>query len=306
MSEKPFRYRTPRFDSARWEGFPFRRGDIVINARSKSGTTWVQMICALLIFQTPELPAPLSELSPYLDWLTTPRAELYERLSAQEHRRFVKTHTPMDGIPLDSRVTYVVIARHPLDIAVSLYHHYGNVNHERILELIGEPASPVPRPAPRPLHEWLRSWIDHDGTPRERLESLAGVIWHLSDAWARRRQPNVVLMHYDDLSAELECEMRRLAALLGITVRDEVWPSLVKAATFEHMRANADRLVPGPSGVIKDSSAFFRQGTTGSARELLADTELAHYQARAAHLASPDFLAWLHGEIPSAQAQEAP
>ena len=295
MSEKPFRYRTPRFDSARWEGLPFRRGDIVISARSKSGTTWVQMICALLIFQTPELPAPLSEISPYVDWLITPRAELYDRLSAQEHRRFIKTHTPLDGIPLDSRATYVVIARHPLDIAVSLYHHYGNVNHERILELIGQPASPRPRPAPIPLHEWLLSWIDQDGRPRERLESLAGVIWHLSDAWDRRRQPNIVLVHYDDLSADLEGEMRRLAARLGITVRDEIWPSLVAAATFERMRASADRLVPGPPGVIKDSSAFFRQGTSGSGREQLTDIELAHYQARVAQLASPEFLAWLHG-----------
>ena len=61
------RYRSSAEDSGRWVGFPFRDGDIVISTRSKHGTTWVQMLCALLVFRTPELPAPLTELSPWLE-----------------------------------------------------------------------------------------------------------------------------------------------------------------------------------------------------------------------------------------------
>ena len=53
MAATPFRYQSPDEDSARWLGFPFRDGDIVISTRSKTGTTWVQMICALLIFGVP-------------------------------------------------------------------------------------------------------------------------------------------------------------------------------------------------------------------------------------------------------------
>ena len=45
----PQRYESDDEDSARWIGFPFRAGDIVISTRSKSGTTWMQMICALLV-----------------------------------------------------------------------------------------------------------------------------------------------------------------------------------------------------------------------------------------------------------------
>ena len=100
-------------------GFPFRDGDIVISTRSKHGTTWVQMICALLVFREADLPAPLPDLSPWLDWVGEPRDEVVARLEAQGHRRFVKTHTPLDGLPLDPRATYVVVARHPLDAAVS-------------------------------------------------------------------------------------------------------------------------------------------------------------------------------------------
>src|ERR671920_1326290 len=111
------RYRSPDEDSGRWDGFPFRDGDIVISTRSKSGTTWMQMICALLIFQTPHLPAPLPALSPWLDWLIVPREEVIDRLQAQQHRRFIKTHTPLDGIVLDPRATYIVAARHPPGMA---------------------------------------------------------------------------------------------------------------------------------------------------------------------------------------------
>ena len=112
------RYQSHDEDSARWLGFPFRDDDIVISTRSKTGTTWVQMICALLIFQQPRLPAPIAQLSPWLDHLIAPRQQVFAQLAAQEHRRFNKTHTPLDGVPLDARVTYLVTARHPLDVAV--------------------------------------------------------------------------------------------------------------------------------------------------------------------------------------------
>lgn len=254
----------------------------------------MQMICALLIFQTADLPAPLAELSPWVDWLVLPEAELFTRLAAQRHRRFVKTHTPLDGIPLDPRATYIVVARHPLDMAVSLYHQSGNIDRQRLGQLTGQPAPGSPSPPRRPLREWLLRWIDGDSDPRDQPDSLPGVMWHLADAWARRREPNIVLVHYEALEAGLGGEMRRLAQRLGISVRHHQWPGLLRAATFQQMRANADRLVPTPPGLLRDRAAFFRRGSSGAGRELLTPAELAHYHARTAQLAPPDLLAWLH------------
>jgi len=297
----PTRYRSEDEDSARWLDFPFREGDIVISTRSKSGTTWMQMICALLILRTPDLPAPLAESSPWLDWLIVPRDEVYARLAAQEHRRFIKTHTPLDGIPLDDRATYIVVARHPLDMAVSLYHQGDNLDRERLRQLTGQPAPDQPAndrpdPARTPVRDWLVSWIDRDVAPEDELDSLPGVMWHLSDAWARRDRPNIVLVHYADLLTDLEREMRRLAARLEITVPAKIWPALIEAATFERMRLRADRLAPDPSGVLRARGAFFRRGTSGAGRGLLTDEEMARYHARTAQLAPSDLLAWLHRE----------
>jgi aryl sulfotransferase len=293
VASQPFRYQSPEEDSARWLGFPFRDGDIVISTRSKTGTTWVQMICALLIFQTPELPVPLAELSPWLDHLIAPRGELYAQLAAQRHRRFIKTHTPLDGIPLDPRATYIVTARHPLDMAVSLYHQGGNIDRARVRRLTGQPEPPGPPRPPRPLREWLLRWIASDADPRADLDSLPGVMWHLTDAWARRGEPNVLLVHYDELSADLDGQLRRLARRLGIAVPDQAWPVLVGAATFEAMRGSADKLVP-TAGILKSNSAFFRRGTPGAGREVLSDEEMAGYRARVARLAPPDLVGWLH------------
>ena len=146
MADTPYRYQSPEEDSGRWRDFPFRDGDIVISTRSKTGTTWVQTICALLIFQTPEFPAPIAQLSPWLDHLVAPRDEVFARLAAQQHRRFIKTHTPLDGIPLDPRATYIVTGRHPLDTAVSLYHQGDNIDRAKVRALTGapEPARAAP------------------------------------------------------------------------------------------------------------------------------------------------------------------
>lgn len=286
MAVDPIRYRSSAEDSGRWVGFPFRDGDVVISTRSKHGTTWVQMICALLVFRTPDLPAPLPELSPWLDWLGAPQDEVVARLEAQDHRRFVKTHTPLDGLPLDPRATYVVVARHPLDAAVSLYHQGANLDRARIAELTGNPEV---RPDRVPLTEWLDGWVDADPAPQDELDGLPGVLHHVTDAWARRDEANIVLVHYADLLADLNGEMARLADVLELPPPT---PDLVAAARFDAMRERADDLAPDAGGILRDRHAFFRQG--GSSRDDLPTDLVARYEARAAALAPPDLLTWLH------------
>src|SRR5690349_5042298 len=128
MDEPRRRYRSVIHDSARWDGFRFREGDIVISTAPKCGTTWLQMMCGLLIFQDASFDRPLAEISPWLDIVSRPRAQVHALLDAQRHRRFIKTHTPLDGLPLDDRVTYVCVGRDPRDVGVSWDNHWANAN----------------------------------------------------------------------------------------------------------------------------------------------------------------------------------
>ena len=47
---------------------------------------------------------------------------------------------------------------------------------------------------------------------------------------------------------------------------------------------------------MKDPAAFVRRGYSGAGRETLSPAELERYYARAARLAPPDLLSWLHRE----------
>ncbi len=110
-------------------------------------------------------------------------------------------------------------------------------------------------------------------------------------------EPNVILVHYDDLVRDLDGEMRRIAGRLGEAAPDDDrWAELVRAATFERMRGRAGWLVPDRAGVLKDAHAFFRRGGSGAGREVLGPDGVARYQQRAAELAPADLLAWLDRE----------
>jgi hypothetical protein len=259
--------------------FPFRQGDIIISAAPKSGTTWVQMICALLIFQTPDLAVSIQELSPWLDNRKITRAALFAQLAAQEHRRFVKTHVPLDKMTIDSRATYIGVARHPLDSALSFHHQ---------IEMIrGETKKPTP-----PIREQLLKFINAEESRRD--EPISRQMKILIGAWARRGEPNVALVRYEDLCADLEGQMRSLAARLDITVPETTWPSLVKAASFDQMRASADRIQPLDE--LENPADFFWKGKTGAGRALLTNAESARYYERVAQLAPTELIQWVHRE----------
>ena len=278
-------------DNRRWLGFTLRDGDVVVSTRSKHGTTWVQMLCLQLVLQGADLPGPLGEVAPWVDWRGEPLADLDARLARQPHRRVLKTHTPLDGVPIDPRATYVVVGRHPLDAAASLYHQADNIDRDRVAQLMGE-APPPPRP-PRPSEaDWVRAWASDESTTEKWQDSPAGVLHHLSDAWARAGHQPVLLLHYADLLAQPAVEVRRLATALSLDVTDGEVARVVDASGFQRMRARAGTLAPG-GGTFKDPAAFFRSGGATRGRDLLGLAEQEAFESRCHTLAPSPVVDWL-------------
>lgn len=242
----------------------------------------MQQICLSMAHGSASLPAPLGVLSPWVDWLVEPEETLFARLEAQPVRRVLKTHTPLDGVVLDPRAAYVVVVRDPLDMAVSLYHQGDNLDRQRLAELTGTPAGP--RSARPALSDWLARWIRADADPTKSMDSLAGVVHHAADAWARHDDRHVLVVRYEELVTDLEGRMRWLADRLGYEVAPDAWPSLVEGATFASMRASAPDRVPDVRGVLKDPAHFFRRGAPGAGREVLDAGDVAVYEKRVGQL----------------------
>jgi hypothetical protein len=128
-----------------------------------------------MIFQSAELRAPLADLSPWPDWLVLPLDEVLRGLRGNGIGGSSRRTRPLDGLPLDRRVRYIVAARRPLDAAVSMYHQAENLNRRRLRQLIGE-SQPAGQARPRPpLRDWLLSWIDGQADLRQHLDSLPWV-----------------------------------------------------------------------------------------------------------------------------------
>ena len=291
------RYKNMIMDSGRWSDFEPRDGDIIVCSPYKAGTTWTRMICALLIFQQPELEQPLTKYSPWLDMRIEPVHDVLGLYARQEHRRFIKTHTPLDGLPYFENAVYLCVARDPLDMFMSMLNQLLNADpaaQERLAKNAGNAPGPPPD-MPKDVHGMFDKWVD-EGT--FEWESDGWPYWsafhHTRTFWKHRALPNLHFLHYADLSDDLAGEMRRVARLLDIEVRQDRWSGLVEAASFDSMKSNADRLAPGVDHKLwRDNSRFFNKGTSGQWRDVLRDDAVARYRDTMNERYDPTMVRWV-------------
>ena len=291
------RYQSMVSDSARWSKFEHRPGDIVISTPPKCGTTLTQMMCALLIFDGPEFPGRLDDLSPWLDMNTRSDDEVLAEVDAQTRRRFIKTHTPLDGIPEWPDGTYVAVARDPRDVFVSWEHHVANMDVERFLTAVDgavgfDTVAAFVTETPPTVEERFDRWLVVDDT--QSSMSLASVAGHVRVSWERRDDPNVELLHFDEMRSDRAATMSRLARAFGLDLTPERIDELAEAASLDRMRARADELAPNTKQIFSDPARFFRSGTGGDWRELMTPDHETIYWERIAELTSPELSDWLH------------
>ena len=280
------RYHGVFADSARWGRFTLRSRDVVITTPSKSGTTWMQGIVGMLLHNSTDLGVPISELSPWLDMKLRTDEEVFALLDDQTGRRFIKTHTPLDGVPRRDDVTYIAVIRHPLDVALSDRDHAENMDAERAFALLrtasGEPEHWHREDAPDDPAEYLRWFIDNTIEPTgSGPYGLADYANQIRTYWDAREDPHVHLFHYGDLWADLDGEMRRVAEALDVAVDPRSWPTFVDAATLDSMRSRAQLTAPEAHlGVWRSPERFFRTGGTRDWASLLTEEDLAHFDDR--------------------------
>ncbi|PJE98287.1 sulfotransferase [Streptomyces carminius] len=289
-------YRSFLTDSTYWDSYRPRPGDIVISTPAKAGTTWAQRIASVLVFRSTRLPGPLAEVSPWLDCAFVPLEQTLGLLEGQEHRRFIKTHLPMDALPVHPEVSYLVVGRDLRDTALSTHNHA--LGTSRVPFPPGPAGDDVHTPGhpaiPEDVREFWRAYFTRSAFPWESDgRPFNSPTHHLESWWHHRDEPNVLLLHYQDMLDDLDGQMRRVSAFLDIPVDEDLWPELVEACTFSDMRADRRQIFgDGATGAVVSSFQFFHKGRSGQWHGVVTEEDLALYRAAMRRLPA-DLRTWL-------------
>jgi aryl sulfotransferase len=280
-------YRSAISDNRRWARFDPRPGDVFVCTPPKCGTTWTQTIVHSLMWPEGDGPVPVMTVGPWLDAEFNPLDEVLARLAAQTHRRQIKTHTPADGIPFFDHSKYIFVARDGRDAFMSFCNHRANMKRDIVASVneraLAEGLPPMP-PWDGDVHGFFAQWV------------AAGALFHhVLTFWQRRDAPNLLLVHYNDLKADLAGEMRRIADFLELRVPESRWPAVVERCSFAAMKARGDQI--GTFHLFEGGSqSFLFKGSNGRWRDVLTPDELARYAKRVAEVLPAEAADWLeHG-----------
>jgi aryl sulfotransferase len=281
-------------NSTAWDRFKFRDDDIVIATYAKSGTTWTQQIVGQLIFNGAE-GVDTSHMSPWVDLRIMP-PQAFDALEAQTHRRFVKTHLPVDALVFSPKAKYLYLGRDGRDALWSLYNHHRMANDQWYGALNNTPGLVGPRieRPPESVHDYYRQWFEGDGAP----------FWsyweNVRSWWAVRDLPNVKLLHYNDMKADLPGSIRSIADFLEIPIDERSFGAIVEHCTFDYMKSHADQVAPlGGSLWEGGGKTFIYKGTNGRWKDTLTNEDNKAYERRAVAELGPDAAAWLSGRPPN-------
>ena len=260
----------------RWATYEPRRGDIIVCTPSKSGTTWTQAILAMLLHRGPDLPMKLPVLSPWIDAdLGIPESEVRAALEAQNGRRVVKTHTPLDGFPVWDGVTVVTVYRHPLDVFFSLRKHYENMT-------IARDGDPMLWPLQDSIGSFLSGKLDREDYSSKTLEAVA---CHYIKTLETNRTLRPALLHYSDMVADSRNAVVRLAQIAEVDADDALIEAIVDATSFASMKVKAADFAPaGGTGLFRSDGNFFASGQSRKWLGKIEQHQLDHYKNRLAEL----------------------
>jgi aryl sulfotransferase len=276
-------------DSTVWNDFKFRDDDIVIASYAKSGTTWLQQIIAQLLFDGEE-DLGVAEMSPWLEFRITPARIKLARLEAQTHRRFVKTHLPVDALVFCEQAKYIYIGRDGRDILWSLYNHHSAANESwyvGINDTPGRVGPPIEKP-PLSIKQYYNDWLERDGYP----------LWSFWDNvrswWEIKNLPNVTMLHFAELTQDMPGQIRRIAEFLEIPVNEKKWDLIVSHCEFNYMKKHGEKIVPY-RGVFWEGGfqTFIHRGSNGRWRDVLSRSEIEKYERIAMQKLGGDCAHWL-------------
>ena len=237
-----------------------RASDLFVVSYPKSGTTWMQMILYQLTTEGNLDFVHLAAVSPCLEEMPTVLIPDAEEMPSP---RIFKSHLRYKLMPRGSG-KYIYVVRNGSDVAVSYYHHYVSFNRytgsfEQFMKL------------------FLAGRV-----------SYGSWFKHVSSWLARRADPNVLFVQYEDLIDDLEGTIRKVAKFCDLDVPDSAYPRILERCGFDYMKKHQQKFDLA-NGLILNAGLqvgnFIRKGRPKQGKVYLDEVqERAYRQAVARHL----------------------
>ena len=252
-------------------------GNIVwLASYPKSGNTWMRAFLANLVANKQD-PVALADLPRYCDDEARPeyfsalagrpstelslaeiialRPKVHAAIAASSRgTRFVKTHNyagQIDGHPLHNPAVTagaIYVVRNPLDVAVSMTHHFG-IGADEAIERLGNEQVATQNEA-QFVTQVLGSWSLH------------------VKGWADLAGDRVLVLRYEDLLEKPAKHFAKAARLVGIGQDRARIECAIKHAAFHSLSSMEKK--HGFVEVSDKTTRFFREGKMNQWREALS------------------------------------
>jgi aryl sulfotransferase len=288
-----------------WEDFlaqgGFVDGDIVVADPFKAGTTWTQRIVQQILQNGEEKEGGLSDTSPWLDSSWGDYAEMLGVLKEQREagtRRVIKSHLPADALPIAPEARYVFVGRNGKDLGISFHNYLYNFSESTVSAINRIHAEwsgdSTPLVIPEDMQTFFDLWLETNGYGCCDLLDIVASWWTLKD------EPNVLLLHYQQLKKDLPGQIARLAEFFSIAPESLRMDAIVDHCSFDYMSARAEQMAPFGGAHMSSAKAFFHKGLKRDHRNELTPEQAARFDRTALNKLGAECAHWLEtGETPA-------
>jgi glycosyltransferase involved in cell wall biosynthesis len=227
--------------------------DILLASYPKSGNNWARFLIANVVFPDKEVGWDNIE-----KLILDPSITVKRDFARARRPRIIRTHFPFD--PRFRRVIYIV--RDPRDIAISQYHYARKVR--RIED-------------DYPIERFMDTFLAGD------LKRKNGSWGENAGSWlaARHRDPEFLLLRYEDLLADTARELTRVAKFVGFSSDPELIARAVERSSARKMREK-EKTEGQQSNLMKDSRQdlpYVRAAKSGGWRKDLPEAQVARIES---------------------------